>query len=575
MTVVLGIHDGHTATASLVKDGEIIASVSEERINRIKEWGGFPEKAIAEVLEISRLRPEDVDSVAVAGLIKPTVPEAFHKPYWWKRMFGAAASIVPKSILSSNRMVGPVLSLLKRTRNRREIREKLKSMGIDAVPVFYEHHLCHAGLAHYTCWHGAEENLILTCDGSGDAVSATVSIGRGERIERIASIFNYNSLGEFYTRLTQYLGMKPMSHEYKVMGLAPYAKEGYARKTYDAIKNFFYFPENEPLAFRNRSGCWKWGYIEKFKKLFPSNHRFDNIARAAQTLVENVLVRWVSNTMKETGIRNIVLSGGVFMNVKANLEIISRVKGIENVFIFPSSGDESIAMGAALLEYARQERSPKFTEMGPLYLGRSFSSMEIENEIEKRGVEKKYSVEKTKNPEKTLAETISEGKVAARFAGRMEWGARALGNRSIIADPRNPDIIRKINEAIKGRDFWMPFAPSILKERENDYLIKPMDIEAPYMVLAFQTKERARKDLRAALHPYDFTARPQVVMKDWNPGYHKLIREFEKLSGPGGILNTSFNLHGEPIVRSPEDAINTFENSGLDVLAMENYIIRK
>jgi carbamoyltransferase len=570
--ITLGIHDGHTATACIVKDGKILSCVSEERLNRIKEWGGFPKSSIKECIKIARLQPEDIDAVAVVGKIKPLKPENFSEPYPSRKLFSLGTKVMPKSFLRSSSWVSPAISILEKNRGRREISDNLKKLGIKEEPAYYEHHLIHAATAHLTCSNGTKENLILTCDGSGDGLSATVNVGRGLDIERLAAVSNYNSLGEFYTRITQYLGMKPLSHEYKVMGLAPYAKETYAENTYNLIKDFFKISDKNPLIFENHSGFWKWGYIKNFQEIF-FGHRFDNIAWATQKLIEEVLVKWVKNAIKETDIHNIVLSGGVFMNVKANLKIL-ELPEVERLFILPSCGDESLAIGAALQRYVELSGSPKIDPLGPLYFGSEFSNEQIDETINKK-VNDKFKVERIDNIDEHVGEEVAKGKVVARFSGRMEWGARALGNRSILADGSNRDVGMKINEAIKRRDFWMPFAPTILSERANEYIINQKKMEAPYMIIAFETKDKAREDLIAALHPYDFTARPQILEKDWNPGYYRVLKTFKSETGRGGLLNTSFNLHGDPIVCSPEDAIYTFENSALDALALGNYYIER
>ena len=570
--ITLGIHDGHTATACIAKDGKILSCVSEERLNRIKEWGGFPKSSIKECIKIARLQPEDIDAVAVVGKIKPLKPENFSEPYPSRKLFSLGTKVLPKSFLRSSSWVSPAISILEKNRGKKGISDNLKKMGIKEEPVYYEHHLIHAATAHLTCWNGTKENLILTCDGSGDGLSATVNIGKDLDIERLATVSNYNSLGEFYTRITQYLGMKPLSHEYKVMGLAPYAKETYAENTYNLIKDFFKISDKNPLIFENNSGFWKWGYIKNFQEIFLG-HRFDNIAWAAQKLIEEILVKWIKNAVKETEIHNVVLSGGVFMNVKANLKIL-ELPEVERLFILPSCGDESLAIGAALQRYVELSGNPKIDSLGPLYFGSEFSNEQIDETINKK-VKDKFRVERINDIDEHIGEEVAKGKVVARFSGRMEWGARALGNRSILADGSNRDVVMKINEAIKRRDFWMPFTPTILSERADEYIINPKKMKAPYMIIAFETKEKAREDLIATLHPYDFTARPQILKKDWNPGYYRVLKTFGSETGRGGLLNTSFNLHGDPIVCSPEDAIYTFENSALDALALGNYYIER
>lgn len=567
--ITLGIHDGHTATACIVKDGKILAVVSEERLNRVKEWGGFPEQAIKECMRIAGITPEQIDGVGVAGIMKPTLPQNYYRPHFYKRIFAGLSRMGFYRVLGSNNMVKPTQNVLSMLRNKGDIEKRLFEIGINMKPVFYEHHFLHAATAHLTAWFNHDKNLVLTSDGSGDAVSASVNIGNGKCIERLAEISHYHSISELYTQITQYLGMKPMSHEYKVMGLAPYAKREYAQRTFNVLKNYFKI-EDDSITFKNVSGHWKWQYLNKFQKDLRG-HRFDNIACAVQMLFEDIITKWVENCIKKTGLKNLVLSGGSFMNVKANY-LILNLPNVEKLFIFPSCGDESLAIGAALVRNVELDSKCVIEPLGPIYFGPEYTETEIEKSLNNYS---NIKVEREEDIELRIARELVNGKVVARFSGRMEFGARALGNRSILADPRDWYVIKKINEAIKNRDFWMPFAPSILEERVDDYIINPKGFYAPYMIMAFPTKQKAHKDLISALHPYDLTCRPQVVRQDWNPKYYRLIKIFEDLTGVGGILNTSFNLHGEPIVCSPDDALKTFLNSGLDALAIENFFITK
>jgi carbamoyltransferase len=261
------------------------------------------------------------------------------------------------------------------------------------------------------------------------------------------------------------------------------------------------------------------------------------------------------------------------MNVKANKRIM-ELPEVESVYVFPSCGDETNSFGAAFLVYAH-ERTRKglpidSEPMGPLYLGSEFDDGEIKAVLKEYPFRHQY----VETIEKEIAYLLAKGEIVARFKGRMEFGARALGNRSILADPSRREVIRTINDMIKNRDFWMPFAPSILAERAPDYLINPKNIAAPYMVMAFDTACNTDQ-FCASVHPYDRTVRPQVVNASWNPGYYSLLKEFEKLTGRGAILNTSFNLHGHPIVCTPRDALQVFSDSGLRFMGIGNFLVEK
>lgn len=575
---ILSVHDGHTATAALIRDGKILACISEERLNRVKEWGGVPELAIKEVMRISGVAPEEIDVVVIPSFINPVTSMESGRKSLPRRAFGQATRVAPKSLLRSDKWVKPAVGLLKRFRHTEKIEKALEDAGVKAPVSFCDHHLAHAAGAYLPSWLNRKKKcLVITADGSGDAISGSINIARGDSIERILSISNYNSIGELYSRVTEYLGMKPLSHEYKVMGLAPYSKDEHIQKTYRKFRRMIRINPDNPMMYENISGVWKWQYMDKFRKEFHKE-RFDNIAGGLQLFFEELVTEWVRNIIEETGVHDVAFGGGLFMNVKTNQRILGMPE-VENMFVLPSCGDESLPIGAGLQQYVSlcQEDGvkPRIEPLGPLYLGPEYGNDEIRDAIRRESLGGRYRIEEIKDMDGHVGEMVARGNIIARFNGRCEWGARALGNRSILADARNRDAVRKINEAVKNRDFWMPFAPSIKSEREKDYIVNPRGMRAPYMIISFDTTDKGREALAAAIHPYDFTARPQVVEKGWNPGYHKVISSFEKETGEGGFMNTSFNLHGYPIVCSPSDALWTLKNTGLEHLAVGNWLISK
>ena len=567
----LGIHDGHTATACLFKDGKIIACISEERINRIKEWGGFPELAIREILKIANISPSDIKAVGIASIFPPIRSVEEIEAHVLKKIIKNSINFIPKGLIRSKNLRNLFLEIYEKFSSRENyLKSKLEALGIKSKIKIYNHHYIHAFTSHILS-KTREENLIITLDGSGDLLSGTISIGRKNEIIRISEISNYDSIGEFYMRITQFLGMKPLSHEYKVMGLSAYVDENdkYSKEIYEIFKTFF---EVNDLKILNKTGAYKSSYLNLFKKKLI-NKRFDYIAFASQKLLEEVVLELVKNAIRKTKIRNVVLGGGVFMNVKLNNKIL-MLDEVENLFIMPSCSDESLAVGCAI-KCAIDDGFDfdKVQYLEDIYWGSSYSKDEIEKafeELNENEFEVKYIAD---GIDEFVGELISENYIIARFNGRMEFGARALGNRSILANPSNLEVITKINKAIKQRDFWMPFAPTILYEDQDKYIINPKNYEAYYMIMAFFTKQEAHKDLKSALHQYDLSARPQILVEKHNPSYYKLIKRFKEKTGIGGILNTSFNLHGEPIVMSPKDAIYTLKNSKLDGLAIDNYLI--
>ncbi len=567
----LGIHDGHTATACLFKDGKIIACISEERINRIKEWGGFPKNAILEVLKISNVNPSDIKAVGVSSIFPPIRSVDELESHFLKKLAKFSIKFIPKSIIRSSSLRKLFLEIYEMLSSRKNyIKNELEKLGIRAKVYLYEHHFIHAFTSHILS-KTRNENLIITLDGSGDLLSGTISIGRNSEIIRISEISNYDSIGEFYMRITQFLGMKPLSHEYKVMGLSAYVDENdkHSIETFKIFKNYF---EVKNLKIYNRTGAYKSLYLNLFKRQIL-NKRFDYIAFSAQKLLEEIVIELVRNAIRKTNIRNVVLGGGVFMNVKLNNKIL-MLDEVENLFVMPSCSDESLAVGCAIkcaIDEGFKFEDVNFLE--DIYWGTSYSKEEVEKAFENLD-EKEFEIKYIGDDiDELVGELISENYIIARFKNRMEFGARALGNRSILANPSNLEVITKINKAIKQRDFWMPFAPTILYEDQDRYIINPKKYEGYYMIMAFFTKEEAHKDLKAALHQYDLSVRPQILIKEHNESYYKLIKKFKEKTGIGGVLNTSFNLHGEPIVMSPNDAIWTLKNSSLDGLAIENYLI--
>lgn len=575
MGYILGIHDGHNGTAALLKGPEIIGAISEERITRKKGQGGFPTNAIKNILDYNKIDPSEIDQVAVGSIITPiTQEDMLNKTKRYYRLdraiFSKASNIIPNKIKNSPITLDVYRRFFGKQKNRiNHFREELKKLGITQAIEIIEHHYAHACTTLYKNQHNFKECLIITNDGSGDGLSGTINIYKDGNLERIKEISSFNSIGEFYSRITQYLGMKPLEHEYKVMGLAPYPME---TDFYKNIRDKFYqFFKTEDLDIINDTGCWGDTYIPFFKKnIFP--FRFDYVAKATQDLLEKVVVEWIQNAIRKTDIHNICLAGGVFMNVKMNMKI-RNLKEVERLFVFPSGGDESVAMGAALALNSNNKN--RFSPIKDLYLGPHYNNNRVEEELKKDEYRSKIKFEYVDNIQDRVIEELLNKNIIARSSGRMEWGARSLGNRSIIAIANDSRILHKINKAIKKRDFWMPFAPSILYDEKEKYIIDNNKMISHYMNMAHETKEIAKEDIIAAIHPFDFSARPQLVKKEFNKEYYDIIQKLNDEIGVGGILNTSFNLHGEPIVNTPKDALHTLLNSDIDYLVMENYIVNR
>ncbi len=559
---VLGIHDGHNAGAAIIQDGRILAALSEERLTNKKNHSGVPRRAIREVLRIANISPAQVDLIALGCLVRAAAPiedEQSGAVQIYKKLAPLFQSHLASELLVKG------FHLVRRMDGLLAVLEQLE-LGEKEIH-FVDHHTSHAACAYYQQpWEG--ETLILTLDGAGDNLSATVNIGRHNRMDRIASTTFFHSLGNnLYSEVTGYLGLKRWEHEYKVMGLAPY---GQAEICLDQMRKIVRIHPHRPLEFQNTLGAYSTEVQSRLKRLL-AGQRFDNIAAACQKHYEDLVTQWVSNAIRETGVHRISCAGGMFLNVKAN-KLIRELPDVESAFFYPASDDGGTPVGAALEGYHRYCRreglSPQRIPMTDMYYGREYSDEEIEQVITEGGW-KDYA-ERIQEIDDAVAVLLSEGKIVARFSGRDEWGPRALGNRSILADPRDLRVIRKINYAIKHRDFWMPFAPSILEEAGKIYL-KDSRL-APYMIEAFDTLPQA-DEIGAALHPFDLTARPQTI-GDSNPRYQRLLRQFQKQTGVGGVLNTSFNIHGYPIAGTPQTALWTLENSALDELALGHWLVQ-
>lgn len=586
---ILGMIHGHNSSACLLDDGEVRGCVSEERFDRIKNSTAFPIRSVNYLLNMANTKCEDIDLIVHASKTVPFIYEREIKIYEDDRndKVTTLRGVIYRSLHSLYYHLpivrNPIRMLYKASSNawqKGKFSERIRNaflrhLNVDGSKiVFADHHTCHA----YSVYYGfiprevrKEPFLVMTLDGEGDGLCSTVHVVKDGKWERIAKTEAGNSIASLYGAITKFLKMRVNEHEYKVMGLAPYCSAYNRDKTLKKLNGLFWV--NDDLSFGSIGGG---NFVIKWLNENLTDDRFDAVAAAAQKYVEDLAVEWVTKAIDKTGIHNIALSGGFFMNIKAN-KVIMELPGVQRLYICPSGGDESCPIGALYygVEQLGLDPNTYCDNIKNIYLGNEFSESEIENAIAKNCTGRRFTISRYDDIETEVAKLLSEEKVVSRVNGRMEFGARALGNRSILANPSSPDVVKVINEQIKNRDFWMPFACSILEERADDYLINPKRIEMKYMAVSCETTPLAKKDLIAAIHPYDYTARPQLVSPADNNSYYKILKNFEALTGIGGVLNTSLNLHGEPLVNSPEDAISTFSRSGLHYLALGNYLISK
>ena len=566
--LICGINASHTASAVLVRNGQVLSALQEERPVRIKNQSGYPGEAIRTLLEHHAIQWKDVDAWVFGG----------YETYSEQGMKEGDRSVRIKSYQNMLKPMGQVKRLLRNTPIRKLLHEKrreshvkeLLAQGVARDRIHaVEHHRCHAATAFYGL--GADpEALVITADGAGDSLCATVSIPEvNGQLKRLASIGESHSIGNLWSVITALLSMVPLEHEYKLMGMAPYADGERAQKAKAIFRQAFQTTD-DGLWIRSPSVPDMMFSYEYWRKKLEFT-RFDYVCAGLQAFTEEFLTSWVRGWLQRTGRRKIRLSGGVFMNVKLN-KCIAELPEIDDLFVFPSCGDETNSFGAAWAFMADQGHADKIEPLKTLYLGPEPKPEEYSLGAEKA---KKLGWHVTTPTciEATIADLLARGEVVARVSGREEFGARSLGNRAILADPSRSEVVKVVNKAIKCRDFWMPFAPSVIAEHASRHVYNPKNLAAQYMILAFDS--RNTDEVRAACHPEDSTIRPQIVTQESNPGYHRVLEEFYKKTGRGTILNTSLNIHGEPIVSSPEDAIEVMQRSGLNHLALGKYLISK
>ncbi len=539
--IILGISDSHEAAASLFKDGVLVAACAEERLTRLKCDMGYPRRAIEFCLKFAGLKGTDIEAVAFATLQSPAAhirikrEATFSIQDWvdeqnlyWKRKL-AGESVSYHEIFSNNpryihdqyydfsRIFDEVGNPDQNEFQKVRAETVARHLGIPVGRIhFVCHEECHAYYGYYGSSIRGERALVFTCEGEGDYSNATVSIADADGIREICST-KENHLAHFYRYITLLLGMKPNQHEYKVMGLAPYSSAYEKNRSFPIFQGLLQI-ENGNVVVNRRIPDSYFYFMDAFQ-----GHRFDGIAAALQAYLERCLQEWVLYHTRRTGIKDIVFSGGVAQNIKA-MKAIKDMHEIDSVHVNPSSGDGSLAIGAGYCLLRKRYPGVTSPPMTDIYLGPAFGRADVALALEHHGIRERYNV--IESPaSRDIAALLRENYILARCAGRMEFGQRALGNRSILANPSHFGNIQKINRQIKRRDFWMPFTPTILEHRASDYLVSSR--YSPFMTMAFDSTELARKDLVAAIHPADFTVRPQILRRDDNQHYYDLIREFD------------------------------------------------
>lgn len=546
--------------AALFSDDELVCAVNEERIVRQKLVGGFPTKSINEALRNESINRKEIEKIVVGGILTPP---------WFARKFRKLQRIeygVRKKnqnrlknkisdiaqfklfihVTDPNSFYGKLQQKFMKKILKKDLPKELKEKEITLV----DHHYAHAASAYYT--QDKTEVLAVTADGCGDALSMTINACEHDKIRVLHKEKAINSYGWFYGLVTLFLGFQWHKHEGKVTGLAAYGNS-------KNIKAEFPFKiSNNKIIYSK-----KWGENGlKYLRKELQGYKKEDVAAWLQENTEKHITQIVQYWVRKTKIYDVVLAGGLFANVKLNQKI-HEIPEVKSVYIFPHMGDGGLAVGAGLA-YLKPTPKPLKT----VYLGRGYSDVEIKKALDKSGL--KY--EKHENIEKEIAKLLAKGKVIARFNGRMEYGPRALGNRSILYQTNDPTVNDWLNKKLKRTEF-MPFAPATIWEKRHEYYkgLKGAENAARYMTITFNCTKKMKEQSPGCVH-VDGTARPQLVKKEDNKSFYKIINEYCKITGTPSIINTSFNMHEEPIVMTPEDAIRAYKQSKLDSLAIGNYL---
>jgi carbamoyltransferase len=556
----------HDSAAALIKDGIPIALAEEERFTRKKHEYCFPENAIRFVLKKSNTKPEHLDFVVF-----------YEKPFLkFERVLITSLSFFPQSYKVFRE------SMLAWIKEKLWIKTLIhEKLGVNRDKIlFVPHHLSHAAST-FLC-SPFEEAAILTIDGVGEWTTTALGIGKGNKIELFKEIKFPHSLGLLYSAFTAYLGFKVNRGEYKVMGMAPYGKPIYRDKVYkliDVKEDGSYRLNLDYFSFHIST---EKTFNDKFVELFGEprdpkmEHRFEqrhaDIAASIQRVHEEVVCKIVNHLYKETKMENLCLAGGVALNSVANYKIL-KYTPIKSIYVQPAAGDAGGALGAAMYVYYSLLNNKRKYVMEHVFYGADYGNNVIREFLEKNDIN--YEEYSDSELFQLISEELDKGKVIGFFQGRFEWGPRALGNRSILADARKENMMKTVNLKIKFREGFRPFAPSVLGEDAEDLFEIPIDhYPSRFMLYVCPVRKNKRKLLSAITH-VDGSARPQVVFKNDNPRYYMLLENFKEISGIGCFLNTSYNLRGEPIVNTPQEAYYSFIKSGIDMLVLGNYIVEK
>ncbi len=552
----------HDSAAALIKDGVVIAAVEEERFTRIKHSFQFPYESINFCLKYADITIDDIDHVAY---YEKTLLR-------FERILDMFIKAYPLTLRPFVKGIPEWVD--EKIKVEQKIRKKLKfKKNIFYIP----HHISHASASYFSS--GFDKSAILTIDGIGEYQTTGLWLGEKNKITPLKQINFPDSIGLLYSAFTAFLGFRVNEDEYKAMGLAAYGKPTYKNKIYELIdvKDDGSFKlDLSYFKFREEFKMWSNKFENMFGKPRKQNEKVTqkhkDIASSIQCLMEEIYFKMLNHLYSITKTENLCIGGGVALNALANGKIFTNTP-FKNVYVIGPAGDGGNAMGAALFAFQSVlNNKKKASQINNLYLGSEYTNEEIKQVLDKLNLKYK-TIEDERELVKTTAKLIANNKIVGWFQGRMEYGPRALGSRSILANPKNKSMKDKVNK-IKIRELFRPFAGSVLKEHLNEYFEIPKNIYfSPFMIFCFVVKEKMRKNIAAIVHE-DYTCRVQSVSKE-DGLYYSLIKEFYKITGIPVVLNTSFNLKGEPIVETPEQAINDFLKTAMDYLVIGDYLVSK
>ena len=572
----MGIGDGFGAGVALVEDGAVRFAVSEERLSRIKNhsgyYHGFPERSIELALRTTGWAPDTIDHIATSNFAFPPLPlrllalsrrRPMRKELLERDEFSRTLNSWAYSVFSERRAES-ALGKFSVSIYRRALARKLKrQFNLDRPIVFVDHHQCHAASAYFTQPH--DDCLVMTQDCHGDGLSGSVSVASAGRLQRIAAFPATDSLGSFYAAVTHHLGFRHHRHEGKITGLAAYGDPGVARD--DVRRMLVYDAKSRRLT--SHLGRNQFISISRFGRFLTREYRREDLAAAAQQHLESIVLDILRGFLAETGKTRVLLAGGVFGNVKLN-QRINELPGVEYVFVHPGMGDEGLPVGAALASSASKGVF-RLDRIDNVFWGPSYGDRENEAALAASGL----PYERLDDIDARVGELLAQKKIVARCTGAVEYGPRALGNRSILFHAGDPTVNDWLNKSLR-RDEFMPFAPATLRARAQGCYqhLDSAAYAAEFMTMCFECTSQFKAGCPAVVH-IDGTARPQVVDDRANAGLHRIISEYEARTGIGTVINTSFNIHEEPIVCTPQDAVRAFAQAELDCLALGNYLVTR